>query len=513
MYLRWPALPLAPVGPTETHHSSFRVSHQGNLEPTEVGQLPIGTGGTAMLKLNRRKFVIGFGCGVALPWAWQVRAAPLIERCNVASERGQEMLIKFAAAVKRMQDIDISQSSSWRYQWYVHAVPERIDNAPVTKETELNRAFGSSSSAERTLAEDVWQTCQAHRPGTDSRMFLGWHRLYLLAFEDIIRGVLSDEDFALPYWDYTKDARIPEAFRSPTGDTASLYRANRTRTKTLDINAGDPMDKGTTVSPFNLDDMKHEDFAVFSRMIDGNLHGNVHVGVGDASNMGRVPTAAGDPIFWLHHCNIDRIWAGWNAAGGKTVTTSKEFVFADRHNNRWARDVASVSSLVGLYDYDALPRIPGERLTSSASGKGQPEILAASTSGPTELTAQPTRIALSPRADTSLSVAARATPNRSIVVLMSGVNSASQPGTLYEVFLDLPSGADRGTYRDHYIGTFSFFNTGKGEQSFEFEATAVIERLGARGMLAKDSAITIIPVHSPDQAARPVVGIIRIEQR
>jgi tyrosinase len=28
-------------------------------------------------------------------------------------------------------------------------------------------------------------------------------------------------------------------------------------------------------------------------------------------SMGRVPTAAFDPVFWAHHCNIDRIWAIW----------------------------------------------------------------------------------------------------------------------------------------------------------------------------------------------------------
>lgn len=33
--------------------------------------------------------------------------------------------------------------------------------------------------------------------------------------------------------------------------------------------------------------------------------------------MGRVPTAAADPIFWVHHSNIDRYWTAWIAAGGE----------------------------------------------------------------------------------------------------------------------------------------------------------------------------------------------------
>ena len=29
--------------------------------------------------------------------------------------------------------------------------------------------------------------------------------------------------------------------------------------------------------------------------------------------MGSVPTAPADPVFWMHHAEIDRIWAAWQA--------------------------------------------------------------------------------------------------------------------------------------------------------------------------------------------------------
>src|SRR6266576_2321642 len=35
--------------------------------------------------------------------------------------------------------------------------------------------------------------------------------------------------------------------------------------------------------------------------------------------MGSVPTAAQDPIFYLHHCNIDRLWDLWLAQGGQRI--------------------------------------------------------------------------------------------------------------------------------------------------------------------------------------------------
>jgi len=58
----------------------------------------------------------------------------------------------------------------------------------------------------------------------------------------------------------------------------------------------------------------------------------VHVFVGNGQGMGSIPWAANDPIFWMHHCNIDRIWTSWNATGHVNPTTAawlgKVFVFA-----------------------------------------------------------------------------------------------------------------------------------------------------------------------------------------
>ncbi|KAL1618339.1 hypothetical protein SLS54_007316 [Diplodia seriata] len=44
-----------------------------------------------------------------------------------------------------------------------------------------------------------------------------------------------------------------------------------------------------------------------------SFHGAYHVLIGGAGHMSRVPIAAFDPVFWFHHCNIDRIFAVWQA--------------------------------------------------------------------------------------------------------------------------------------------------------------------------------------------------------
>ncbi|KAF5558860.1 tyrosinase precursor (monophenol monooxygenase) [Fusarium phyllophilum] len=47
-----------------------------------------------------------------------------------------------------------------------------------------------------------------------------------------------------------------------------------------------------------------------------DFHGAYHVTIGGNGHMGSIPTAAFDPIFWMHHCQIDRLFAIWQAANG-----------------------------------------------------------------------------------------------------------------------------------------------------------------------------------------------------
>jgi tyrosinase len=55
------------------------------------------------------------------------------------------------------------------------------------------------------------------------------------------------------------------------------------------------------------------DFASFSDRLE-QLHDDVHVWVG--GDMRQVTTAAYDPLFFAHHCMIDRIWYLWQVRHG-----------------------------------------------------------------------------------------------------------------------------------------------------------------------------------------------------
>ncbi|RDI85950.1 hypothetical protein Vi05172_g3981 [Venturia inaequalis] len=44
-----------------------------------------------------------------------------------------------------------------------------------------------------------------------------------------------------------------------------------------------------------------------------NIHDAIHGAIGGGGHMSALDVSAYDPIFWLHHCNVDRLWAIWGA--------------------------------------------------------------------------------------------------------------------------------------------------------------------------------------------------------
>jgi hypothetical protein len=274
-------------------------------------------------------------------------AAPRV-RYDIRSSEGQAMLAIYARGVAAMMALPEGDPRSWTFWWYTHFI--RDDRS---KASELNRIYGAGSSAQKTLANKVWNTCQSHN-GQDENFFLPWHRMFVLAFENVVRQVTGEPTFTLPYWSYTDggNAALPSQFRRPGDPTwGALYRPNRAG----GVNAGAQIQPAGVL---NLDVLGSPTYAPdgadqgFCANIDGNLHGLVHVGVGDSvTGMGVVPWAANDPIFWVHHCNIDRIWASWNAAGGVNPTepgfTAKPFSFASPSGGQVDYIVGAVLTTAG----------------------------------------------------------------------------------------------------------------------------------------------------------------------
>jgi tyrosinase len=88
--------------------------------------------------------------------------------------------------------------------------------------------------------------------------------------------------------------------------------------------------------------MANSTFNTFASALEG-IHNSGHVWVG-GSMMG-IPTAPTDPIFWMHHAEIDRIWAEWQIANpGQNPSLAGAAAIMDpwSENETDTRDIAAL---------------------------------------------------------------------------------------------------------------------------------------------------------------------------
>ena len=119
---------------------------------------------------------------------------------------GDETLLWYARGVAALQQRPISDPTSWLFQGAVHGRPGWPEEPPP----------GSPwAQVARDVRETYWDQCQ-HQ----TWFFLPWHRMYLGYFERMVRAAIvaagGPEDWALPYWDYSKsEARRRPCSRRP----------------------------------------------------------------------------------------------------------------------------------------------------------------------------------------------------------------------------------------------------------------------------------------------------------
>ena len=156
--------------------------------------------------------------------------------------------------------------------------------------------------------------CRHGAPG-----FLTWHRAYMHYFERALGCLRSG--VTLPFWDWSSgpSTGVPAACASPT------YVDRTGATVPNPLHAGPLPAGGMTARRADIATTPFGDFATaaqdalatsldFASLQDAlnGPHGGVHVRTG--GHMGSVPLAGYDPLFYLHHCNVDRLWARWQAS-------------------------------------------------------------------------------------------------------------------------------------------------------------------------------------------------------
>ena len=192
-------------------------------------------------------------------------------------------------------------------------------------------------------------------------VFCPWHRFMLRQLELNLQRILSDNTFGLPYWDWAADGQKSAAlqkkskvwaadamggsgdpvktgpFKFNNADPASFrirIEAN-VNGQLVQTNHGLRRAIGTRVSklPNRVDTVGALALAPydaapwdtsssgFRNRLEGwappgapALHNRVHVWVGGDMLPASSPN---DPVFYLNHCNVDRVWEAWLTQNGR----------------------------------------------------------------------------------------------------------------------------------------------------------------------------------------------------
>jgi tyrosinase len=484
-----------------------------------------------------------------------------------------DTILWYARGVAEMKKLALDKPTGWAFYAAIHGFDSKIwpkVHLPITP------------LPSKQLQGLYWAQCQH-----GSWFFLPWHRGYLLAIEKILRKHIVDlggpSDWALPYWNYFKNqqggkAPLPPAFASPDWPDGKgnnpLYVLERYG----------PQNNGNVYVPvnqINLDALSDPDFTGvatggspgFGGVDTGFSHsGSVHGGIETqphdyvhglvGGSKGRLPglmsdpdTAGYDPIFWLHHANIDRLWQVWNLNPPSHVDPSQPtwkqgpqppqriFALPNPDGTEWKYTPEQMSDMASLgYTYDDLSataalttlssRLTTLGLTAEAAasqgaslntGHNVELVGASNTSLNLEGTgAQVTvQLAPAPRAKVAHSLVASAAPAPDRVFLNLENVQASNDATAFQVYVGLPKGAKPEDHPELLAGGIALFGARKasdpdGEHggkglTYVLEISKIVDQLHLKNSLDVDHLdVQLVPVNPVAKEDNVRIGRISI---
>ena len=189
--------------------------------------------------------------------------------------------------------------------------------------------------------------------GSGAYSFFSWHRYFLSRFELDLQSKVAG--VMLPYWDWTDPAPImTDTFLGPNGTVSNEIRSG--------YFAADAPGTGTNPTPAPLwwpagltgwrlhsafgtqsgplkrgigalsglpsatdlnQALGKTTYPTFQNAVESGaglpsfqqMHNGMHGWIGGSGQMSFPSVSPFDPFFYLHHCNIDRLWAMWQADG------------------------------------------------------------------------------------------------------------------------------------------------------------------------------------------------------
>jgi len=491
-------------------------------------------------------------------------------------------LLWYAKGVQAMQALPLDNLNSWWSFAALHGEYITDPSFPGWGYLPSPPATPTTPQPPQSIQDKYWNQCQ-HQ----SWYFLPWHRGYLIALEAQIRAAVKaaggPSDWALPYWNYfgTNESSIPPAFTAttlPDGSPNPLFVKARYG----------PLGNGNIfvpIPPVSQSVMSNDLFTGsdtktakpgfggpktgfnHGRGLNGNLesnpHNQVHGAVGGSLPNGTYGLmsdpgiAALDPIFYLHHCNIDRMWAVWNQAGNKNSTDpawlngpaasgQREFVMPLPTNSSWVYIPSQMDSLSKVdYTYDTLPALaPAVNMLSQRLNRlgavaaaanvkeeepvdhgAEEELLGANEGAlPIKGASAATIVKLAARVRAkviaSLAAPSEAAPPDRVYLYLENVRG-TQDAVSLNVYINLPKGTNPLGHPELLAGTVGLFGlrlasrTDKGHSGdgldFNLEITGIVDTLHLRNQLDTDSIhVTILPQPPVPDSGEVTVGRVSI---
>jgi len=393
------------------------------------------------MKINftRRRFLTTAGAaasvaifGPSLLDGGRVSAASLVRRDVGGMVASDPILVSYRKAIKAMKLLPLSNPLSWEYQAAIH---------------------GTWTTPELT----AWNTCEH-----STLYFWSWHRMYLYWFERIIRKMSGDSSWALPYWNWTSASqrKLPAPFRASGSELYTSHRNAAFNDGTGSLPASDV----TYSAAFAF-----TGFTSANSSIQGTPHGDIHIDIGGW--MHDVETAGKDPIFYLHHSNIDRLWNLWLAQGGgrtdplgDTTWKNRPSTFFDENGKQVTMTACEVlrSAEQLNYSYEGEPtevrpfclRIFRPNFVFQVieliHWPGPPiELGPDRVSFPLEIKQLRQRLAKIAESTTE-----------TLLLKFDGVEAERQPGVVWEVYVGLPANVAPDPEGPYYVGNLSLFGSG-----------------------------------------------------
>jgi tyrosinase len=361
--------------------------------------------------------------------------------------------------------------------------------------------------------------------------FAPWHRSFLYYFEQLIQHFSENADFALPYWDWSRTHGVPPSFYgtgNPLNDTLSISSScsdapspGRGRTVNDQFSQGD---LNTFVGPTAINTMQQNpDFATYGGSDSGagrlevTPHNFIHrwVGGSKGSNMVQFFSPL-DPIFWLHHCNLDRLYSNWLARPLHNPPSDQDWQqtsfndFFDKDGNPVGSEFtcgATVDSTVMGYTYDETADVPTHLTNALQPPASPPQVLgsvtASKASAQTGVLTFVSDAAPGPELRISMNATALGASEYVVRLRIEGVKTPPRQNTAVHVFLGRNITVNTPTSAPGYVGTFTFFDgsnpaaSGHQHRNILLNASDALQRLYGDISLPQNQNLAVSIVTRP----------------